>query len=94
MQENEILKTMQLFKIFSDHTRLRIIALLVEGEYCVQEISETLDMSQSSISHQLKLLRDLNVVIPRREGKHIFYTLKDLHIKEIFEVGFAHANEC
>ncbi len=94
MQENEILKTMHLFKIFSDHTRLRIIALLVKGEYCVQDICKTLNMSQSSISHQLKLLRDLNVVIPRRDGKHIFYALKDLHIKEIFEIGYAHANEC
>lgn len=85
---------MHLFKIFSDHTRLRIIALLVEGEYCVQDICETLNMSQSSISHQLKLLRDLNVVVTRREGKHIFYALKDLHIKEIFKIGYAHANEC
>jgi ArsR family transcriptional regulator, lead/cadmium/zinc/bismuth-responsive transcriptional repressor len=51
-------------------------------------------MSQSSISHQLKLLRDLNVVKTRREGKNIFYSLKDEHIKEIYLIGYAHANEC
>ncbi|MFH5881016.1 MAG: ArsR/SmtB family transcription factor, partial [Candidatus Izemoplasmataceae bacterium] len=91
---DQIKDTVKLFKIFSDETRLRIIALLSESEYCVQEISDTLKMSQSSISHQLKLLRDLNVVKTRREGKNIFYSLKDEHIKEIYLIGYAHANEC
>ena len=89
-----IKKTVQLFKIFSDETRLRIIALLSDNEYCVQSICEALNMSQSSISHQLKLLRDLNVVKGRREGKNMFYSLKDIHIKEIFEIGLNHALEC
>ena len=86
--------TVKLFKIFSDETRLRIISLLSDQELCVQEISTTLVMSQSSISHQLKLLRDLNVVKTRRDGKNIFYSLKDAHIKEIFLIGCAHASEC
>ncbi len=90
----KIQETVRLFKIFSDQTRLRMIALLIEGEFCVQEISETLHMSQSSISHQLKLLRDQNIVEARREGKNIFYSLKDDHIKEIYQVAYAHANEC
>ncbi len=96
MKENRkaIEETVSLFKIFSDRTRLRIIALLSEAEYCVQEICETLKMSQSSISHQLKLLRDLNVVKTRRDGKNIFYSLQDEHIKELYLIGYSHANEC
>lgn len=90
----KIQETVRLFKIFSDQTRLRIIALLIEGEFCVQEIFETLHMSQSSISHQLKLLRDQNIVTARREGKNIFYSLKDEHVKEIYKMGYDHANEC
>ncbi len=89
----KIKDTVQLFKIFSDETRLRIIALLIEGERCVQDISDTLKMSQSSISHQLKLLRDLNVVKTRRQGKSIFYRLRDEHIRALYEMGFSHANE-
>lgn len=87
-------ETVQLFKIFSDKTRLRIIDLLVQDEYPVQYISDTLEISQSAISHQLKLLRDLNVVKARKQGKQVFYSLKDNHIKEIYLMGFRHANEC
>ena len=89
-----IKETVQLFKIFSDNTRLRIIDLLVTGEFCVQDISDTLETSQSAISHQLKLLRDLNVVRTRKMGKQVFYSLQDNHIKEIFLLGFSHATEC
>lgn len=93
-KHDQIIDTVKLFKIFSDETRLRIIALLSEATYCVQEISNVLKMSQSSISHQLKLLRDMNVVKTDRQGKNIFYSLKDNHIKEIYLMGVAHANEC
>jgi len=86
--------TVKLFKIFSDYTRLRIIDLLLEGELCVQDISDKLETSQSAISHQLKLLRDLNVVDSRKNGKQVFYCLKDNHIKEIFLIGYSHATEC
>lgn len=92
-QEN-IKETVSLFKIFSDYTRLRIIDLLVTGEYCVQDISDTLETSQSAISHQLKLLRDLNVVKTRKQGKQVFYSLQDNHIKEMFLIGYSHATEC
>jgi len=93
--KNEKIKdTVQLFKIFSDETRLKILQLLIEKEHCVQDIYEQLHMSQSSISHQLKLLRDRNLVKTRREGKHIIYSLKDDHIKKIFEMGIKHATEC
>lgn len=86
--------TVQLFKIFSDNTRLRIIDLLVTGEFCVQDISDQLETSQSAISHQLKLLRDLNVVKTRKQGKQVFYSLQDSHIKELFLIGYSHATEC
>ena len=93
-QLENIKDTVALFKIFSDYTRLRIIELLVEGEYCVQDISDTLLTSQSAISHQLKLLRDLNVVKTRKDGKQVFYSLKDEHVKAIYKMGYSHANEC
>ena len=92
-RRDAINETLKLFKIFSDETRLRIIALLVDGEYCVQDICERLNMSQSSISHQLKHLRDLDVVKTRRDGKHIYYTIKDEQVKIIYSVGYAHAND-
>ena len=91
---NNIKETVKLFKIFSDTTRLRIIDLLVSGEYCVQDISDTLETSQSAISHQLKLLRDLNVVKTRKQGKQVFYSLQDEHVKEIYLTGYDHATEC
>ena len=91
---SELTETVQLFKIFSDLTRLRIIDLLYTGEHAVQAISDTLETSQSAISHQLKLLRDLNVVKTRKQGKQVFYSLQDNHIKDIYLTGYNHANEC
>ncbi len=87
-------KTVALFKIFADQSRLNIIALLIEKEYCVQDISETLNMSQSSVSHQLKRLRTSNIVKAKRQGKHMIYSLKDTHIKDLYLVAHAHANLC
>lgn len=87
-------ETVKLFKIFSDLTRLRIIDLLYTGEHAVQAIADELETSQSAISHQLKLLRDLNVVKTRKSGKQVIYCLKDTHIKEIFLIGYSHATEC
>lgn len=87
-------KTVDLFKIFSDYTRLRIIDKLVKGEFCVQDIADDLETSQSAISHQLRLLRNLNVVKSRKQGKQVFYSLKDNHIEEIYLLGFGHATEC
>ena len=90
----EIERTVNLFKIYSDITRLRIIDYLLNGEHCVQNIADTLGASQSAISHQLKMLRDLNVVKTRKDGKQIYYSLKDNHIKEIYLIGCEHANSC
>lgn len=93
-QKENISQTVDLFKIFSDYTRLSIIDLLVNSEYCVQDITAQLDASQSAISHQLKLLRDRHVVRARKQGKQVFYSLQDNHIKEMFLIGYRHATEC
>ena len=98
MSENQKLvdlkETVSLFKIFSDLTRLRIIDLLYTGDHAVQAIADELQTSQSAISHQLKLLRDMNVVRTRKAGKQVIYSLRDTHIKEIFLIGYSHATEC
>jgi ArsR family transcriptional regulator len=87
-------EAVKLFKIYSDYTRLRIIELLLDEEFCVQEIANQLETSQSAISHQLKLLRDMHVVKTRKQGKQVFYSLQDNHIKEIFIIAFSHVTEC
>ena|GEM_PF-801480 len=87
-------ETVQLFKIYSDFTRLRIIEFLLDGEKHVQEIADTLQASQSAISHQLKLLRDRHVVRTRKEGKKVYYSLIDSHVKDIFLTAYSHVSEC
>jgi len=89
-----IKEAVKLFKIYSDFTRLSIIELLLDTEYCVQDIADKLETSQSAISHQLKLLRDNHVVKTRKQGKQVFYSLRDNHIKEIFIVAYSHVTEC
>ena len=86
--------TVKLFKIFADQTRLNIIALLMENDYCVQDIATSLSMSHSSVSHQLKRLRSSNIVKAKRQGKHMIYSLKDEHVKDLYAVAYAHANHC
>ncbi|MBO5006042.1 MAG: helix-turn-helix transcriptional regulator [Clostridia bacterium] len=82
-----------LFKIFGDTTRLKILFALFESEMCVCAISELLGMTQSAISHQLKVLKDANLVGNRREGKTIFYFLADDHVRAIVAQGFEHLIE-
>ena len=82
-----------LFKIFGDTTRIKIMYALYEGEMCVCAISELLCMTQSAISHQLKTLKDANLVSARREGKEMYYSLSDEHVKSIIAEGFEHITE-
>ncbi|MBQ7275490.1 MAG: helix-turn-helix transcriptional regulator [Clostridiales bacterium] len=82
-----------LFKIFGDTTRIKIMYALYEGEMCVCAISELLCMTQSAISHQLKTLKDANLVSARRDGKEIYYSLSDEHVKSIIAEGFEHITE-
>ncbi len=82
-----------LFKIFGDTTRMKIMFSLFESEMCVCAIAELLGMTQSAISHQLKVLKDANLVTNRREGKTIYYFLADDHVRTIVAQGFEHIIE-
>lgn len=81
------------FKVFGDGTRIRILYALDIHEMCVCDLAVLLDMTKSAISHQLKSLRQANLVKHRREGKNVFYSLKDDHVKGIIEMGLDHINE-
>ena len=81
----------ELFKGFADPTRVHILCLLLtEGEQCVTQIAEKVDLSQSAISHQLKSLKQLHLIRFRREGKNILYSLADDHVKTILQMGLEH----
>ena len=82
-----------LFKLFGDTTRMRILFSLFESEMCVCAIAELLGMTQSAISHQLKVLKDSKLVNCRREGKTIYYFLADNHVRTIIGQGFDHLFE-
>ena len=81
------------FKIFGDTTRVKILYALDKNELCVCDISALLEMTVSAVSHQLKILRDSNLVKTRREGKIVYYSLADEHVKEIIECGMEHISE-
>lgn len=89
----DIMELSDLFKVFADSTRLRILHKLFNGPISVGVIAEALDMSQSAISHQLKYLKDSNLVKSERDGKSIYYSLADDHIKTIFKTGLEHIKE-
>jgi ArsR family transcriptional regulator len=80
----------ELFKAFADTTRIKIISVLTEEELCVGAISELINVSQSAVSHQLRALKSAKIVKPRREGKQMFYSLDDEHIKKIYDMGLEH----
>lgn len=91
--ENELYDLAELFKIFGDSTRIRILYVLFEAEVCVCDLAEVLHMTQSAISHQLKILKQNKLVKSRREGKSIFYSLADNHVKTIIAQGVEHIEE-
>ncbi len=88
--QSELERTAELFKVFGDPTRMQILTALYEQELCVCDISDLLGMTQSAISHQLRLLRTAHLVKNRREGKSIFYSLDDAHVVAIIAQGLAH----
>ena len=92
-QEEVLYDLAELFKVFGDTTRVKIISALFASEMCVCDIAELLHMSQSAISHQLRVLRQARLVKPRKEGKVVFYSLDDEHIKHIFDAGLEHILE-
>ena len=81
------------FKVFGDFTRIRILFVLFEAEVCVCDLAEALDMTQSAISHQLKILKQARLVKSRREGKSVFYSLADGHVRTIIAQGRDHIEE-
>lgn len=81
------------FKLFGDRTRVNILLALDSGELCVCDISETLGMSMSATSHQLRLLKDAHLVTSRREGKSIYYSLCDEHVRIVLETALEHISE-
>lgn len=83
----------ELFKVFGDTTRIRILYVLFESEMCVCDIAELLSMSQSAISHQLRVLKQARLVRNRREGKTIYYFLADEHVRTIIGQGMEHIQE-
>ena len=85
-------KTAKFFKILGDGTRFKIITILLDGEMCVCDIASTLKMSHSSISHQLKVLRENRVLKNRKDGKVVYYSLNDNHVKNIILQGLEHHN--
>ncbi len=94
MPDEEILYDMaELFKIFGDTTRIRILYALSSSEMCVCDIATLLNMTQSAISHQLRLLKQASLVKYRRSGRTVYYSLCDDHIKTIFEQGLSHVQE-
>lgn len=80
----------RIFQVLSDPTRVRLVALLAEGELCVHTITAALGMTQSAVSHQLRTMRDMRLVRTRRAGRHIFYTLDDAHVTTLFRQALAH----
>ena len=83
----------ELFKGFEDPTRVHILYLLAEREQCVTDIAEAVELSQSAISHQLRILKQMQLIKFRREGKNILYSLADDHVKTILEMGLEHVLE-
>lgn len=83
----------ELFKVFGDSTRIKILYALFDHELCVGDIAQLLNLSQSSVSHQLRILKDAKLVKFRREGKIIFYSLDDDHVRTILSMGMEHVEE-
>ena len=91
--ENELFDLAELFKIFGDSTRIRILYTLSISEMCVCDLAQILSMNISAISHQLRILRQARLVGSRREGKTIFYYLTDDHVNLILKQGYEHISE-
>lgn len=92
-EETQLYDLAELFKVFGDSTRIRILFVLFEAEVCVCDLAAALNMTQSAISHQLKILKQNRLVKNRREGKSVFYSLADGHVRSIIAQGREHIEE-
>jgi len=93
LNDDDSLKLSKFFKVFGDETRIKIISALEVHEMCVCDLACILDMTKSAVSHQISYLKTNNLINFRREGKVVFYSLSDDHIKTIYEMGKEHINE-
>ncbi|NLL43595.1 MAG: helix-turn-helix transcriptional regulator [Firmicutes bacterium] len=91
--EEELFNLAEFFKVFGDTTRIRILYALFQSEMCVCDIAHLLGMTQSAISHQLRVLKNAKLVRYRKEGRVVYYSLDDEHIKAIFDQGYQHIKE-
>lgn len=92
-EETELYDLAELFKVFGDSTRIRILFVLFEADVCVCDLAQALNMTQSAISHQLKILKQSKLVKSRREGKSVIYSLADGHVRTIIAQGREHIEE-
>ena len=93
LNDDLVIDLSELFKIFWDSTRIKINNVLLDEELCVNDISKRINISQSAVSHQLRILKSSKLVKYHKSGNLIYYSLDDNHIKEIFELGCEHINE-
>lgn len=91
--EDQLYDLAEVFKVFGDSTRIKILYVLFEAEMCVCDIAQLLNMTQSAISHQLRILKQNRLVKNRRDGKSVFYSLADGHVKTIISQGMEHIQE-
>lgn len=92
-EEEALFDLAELYKVFGDSTRVKILFILAETEMCVCDIAAALNMTHSAISHQLRILKQSRLVKNRREGKTIYYSLKDTHVEKILNQGLEHIYE-
>lgn len=92
-KEDDLYDLAELFKVFGDSTRIRILFALFKEELCVCDLAEVLSMTQSAISHQLKILKQAKLVKSKRDGKQVFYSLSDNHVSTIIAMGLEHIEE-
>lgn len=93
LSDDEFFLTADLFKMFGDSTRLKILYVLLEGEVCVCDIAKLINMTQSAVSHQLRVLKSSKLIKYRKSGKTVYYSLADAHVKTILSQGIEHIKE-
>lgn len=93
LNEELLLDIADFYKALSDSTRIKIINLLEKNELCVCDISSIINMTKSAVSHQLKYLREMNLIKSRKIGKEVWYTLADDHVKQVFDISLKHIEE-
>ena len=93
LDDDKLIDLAELFKIFGDSTRVKIINVLLNGKLCVNDIANQIGMSQSAVSHQLRILKDSKLVKYEKNGKEIMYFLADNHVEKIFKMGCEHVEE-